>query len=145
MNSETQRLIQGIMKLIAAQFGPKCEVVLHDWANDYDKTIVAIENGDVTGRKVGGSGSNLGLAVMRGTTDGSNQLNYLTRTTDGKLLRSSTLYLDDENGQKIGALCINYDISDLLTLQNTISGLTLFPVGSPGEPEFHEQFSSDVN
>ena len=145
MDAETRRMIESIMKLIAGQFGPKCEVVLHDWANEYHHTIVAIENGKVTGRKVGGSGSNLGLEVLRGTRDGSSQLSYLTRTKDGKLLRSSTMYLEDETGRKIGALCINYDISDLLAVQNTISDMTLFPLGVPGTNGPHEFFSDDVN
>ena len=96
MERESQRLLESVMKLIAAQFGPDCEVVLHDWSKDYESTIVAIENGHVSGRKVGDGGSNLGLEVMRGTTDGSNQLNYITQTQDGRMLRSSSLYLTDE-------------------------------------------------
>ena len=109
MEKESQRLLESVMKLIAAQFGPDCEVVLHDWSKEYESTIVAIENGHVSGRKVGDGGSNLGLEVMRGTTDGSNQLNYITQTQDGRMLRSSSLYLTDENGKKVGALCINLD------------------------------------
>lgn len=104
MEKESQRLLESVMKLIAAQFGPDCEVVLHDWSKEYESTIVAIENGHVSGRKVGDGGSNLGLEVMRGTTDGSNQLNYITQTQDGRMLRSSSLYLTDENGKKVGAL-----------------------------------------
>ena len=91
MEKESQRLLESVMKLIAAQFGPDCEVVLHDWSKEYESTIVAIENGQVCGRKVGDGGSNLGLEVMRGTTDGSNQLNYITQTQDGRMLRSSPL------------------------------------------------------
>lgn len=97
-------MLESVMKLIAAQFGPDCEVVLHDWSKEYESTIVAIENGHVSGRKVGDGGSNLGLEVMRGTTDGSNQLNYITQTQDGRMLRSSSLYLTDENGKKMEAV-----------------------------------------
>lgn len=140
------KLITSIMKLIAAEFGPQCEVVLHDWSNEYDKTIVAIENGHVSGRKIGDGGSNLGLAVMRGTTDGSNQLNYLTQLNDGRILRSSSLYLEDENGEKIGALCINRDITEFIRMQNQLSEITLMPNGKPGEnPETREFFTTDVN
>ena len=49
MERESQRLLESVMKLIAAQFGPDCEVVLHDWSKDYESTIVAIENGHVYG------------------------------------------------------------------------------------------------
>ena len=64
VNNEME-LFKAIMKMIAKQFGDKCEVVLHDWSGGYDKTIVAIENGHVSGREVGDCGSNLGLEVMR--------------------------------------------------------------------------------
>ena len=45
-------LLTRLMKAIAAQVGPNCEVVLHDYEDDYDHTIAAIENGHVTGRNV---------------------------------------------------------------------------------------------
>lgn len=41
INSEND-LLKSIMKLIARQFGDKCEIVLHDWSEGYDKPIVAI-------------------------------------------------------------------------------------------------------
>ena len=146
MEKESQRLLESVMKLIAAQFGPDCEVVLHDWSKEYESTIVAIEKGHVSGRKVGDGGSNLGLEVMRGTTDGSNQLNYITQTQDGRMLRSSSLYLTDENGKKVGALCINLDVTDYIMMQHRLSGVTLFPCVRPGEQEVsREFFTNDVN
>ena len=127
------------MKLIARQFGDKCEIVLHDWSEGYDKSIVAIENGHVSGRKVGDPGSNLGLEVMRGSSDGTSQYNYVTRTKDGKTLRSSSLYLTNDEGEKIGALCINFDISDILTAQKTLGYLSMIEQGQ------EEKFVNDVS
>lgn len=145
MEAEIRSTIEQIMKLIAAEFGPKCEVVLHDWSKPYDKSIVAIENGHVSDRHVGDGGSNLGLEVMRGTSDGSNQLNYITQTQNGRLLRSSSLYLDDKEGNKIGALCINYDITELVEMQREVGQMTLFPVYNPNEfQETKEFFTKDV-
>ena len=145
MEAEIRSTIEQIMKLIAAEFGPKCEVVLHDWSKPYDKSIVAIENGHVSGRHVGDGGSNLGLEVMRGTSDGSNQLNYITQTQDGRLLRSSSLYIDDTEGKKIGALCINYDVTEMVEMQRRIGQMTLFPVYNPNESqETRELFTKNV-
>ena len=138
INSEND-LLKSIMKLIARQFGDKCEIVLHDWSEGYDKSIVAIENGHVSGRKVGDPGSNLGLEVMRGSSDGTSQYNYVTRTKDGKTLRSSSLYLTNDEGDKIGALCINFDISDILTAQKTLGYLSMI------EQEQEEKFVNDVS
>ena len=146
MDKGYEKLLVNIMKLIAAEFGPQCEIVLHDWSKEYDKTIIAIENGHVSGRKVGDGGSNLGLEVMRGTSDGSNQLNYLTQLSDGRMLRSSSLYLEDEEGKKIGALCINRDITDYIRMQNQLSEITMVPNGVPGgNMETREFFTTDVN
>ena len=146
MDKGYEKLLVNIMKLIAAEFGPQCEIVLHDWSKEYDKTIIAIENGHVSGRKVGDGGSNLGLEVMRGTSDGSNQLNYLTQLSDGRMLRSSSLYLEDEEGKKIGALCINRDITDYIRMQNQLSEITMVPNGvQGGNMETREFFTTDVN
>ena len=146
MDKESQRLLESVMKLIASQFGSNCEVVLHDWSKEYEQTIIAIENGHVSGRKVGDGGSNLGLEVMRGTTDGSNQLNYITQTQSGRILRSSSLYLTDADGKKIGALCINLDITDYIAMQNQLTNITLFPCVRPGREDVSKEFfTNDVS
>ena len=49
---------QRLLKMLACQFGSTSEVVLHDLSSDYEKTIIGIENGHITGRKVGQCGSN---------------------------------------------------------------------------------------
>lgn len=55
MESISQELsfLTEMAKGITAQFGDNCEVVVHDWSKPVDSTIVIIENGHVTGRKVG--------------------------------------------------------------------------------------------
>ena len=105
-----ERMIKGI----AAQFGEKCEVVLHDLSEDYNHTIIAIENGHVTGRSVGDCGTNLGLEVLRGSTEPGDQFCYYTQTRDGKTLRSSSIYIYNDDGEPIGSICINWDLSDII-------------------------------
>ncbi|QGG54469.1 helix-turn-helix transcriptional regulator [Paenibacillus sp. B01] len=126
---------------IAAQFGERCEVVIHDWSRPYDSTIVFIANGQVTGRKVGDPGTNLGLEVMRGTSEGGHRQNYVTRTKDGRLLRSTSIYLKDDEGQGIGALCINLDISELMAAEKALQGL----IGLQELPPVRESFVSNVS
>lgn len=136
---DEMQLLKSVMILIVKQFGDDCEVVLHDWSQGYDKSIVAIENGHVTGRKVGDPGSNLGLTVMRGTSDGLNNFNYVTKTKDGKTVRSSTVYFLNDEGKPIGAMCINYNMTKMFDMQKTIEDFTM--VGS----EVKEIFVNDVN
>ena len=144
MNSIEQEkiLIASIMKLISQQFGDHTEIVLHDWSRGYEHSISAIENGHVTGRKIGECGSNLGLEILRGTKAGDINCNYVTRTKDGRVLRSSTLYLKNDAGEAVGALCINTDITDLLSLQETVGHM--IPQGLITK-ESEEFFATDVD
>ena len=47
---------------------------------------VAIENGHVTNRTVGGCGSNLGLSVLKGTSSAEGQFGYYTRLPEGRAI-----------------------------------------------------------
>ena len=60
--------------------------MVHDLAtNDPERSIVAIENGHVTGRKVGDGPSHVVLEALQGTPDQlHDHLSYLTRTKDGR-------------------------------------------------------------
>ncbi len=111
-----------LAKGISKQFGPDCEVVVHDLAsNDQNSTIVAIENGHVTDRKVGDGPSHVVLEALRsGRENLSDHLGYLTRTKDGKILKSSTIYIRNDDGEAIGIFSINYDITLMLAMDENI-------------------------
>ena len=91
---ETRRLetLKQIAAGVAAQFGSNCEVVIHDVSgNRPDHTIVHIENGHVSGRKVGDGASQVVLdQLARQDEQPKDHLCYLTRTPDGKILKSSS-------------------------------------------------------
>ncbi|MEG8280342.1 helix-turn-helix transcriptional regulator [Streptomyces sp. AHA2] len=93
---------------IAATFGPVCEVVLHDYRNPQE-SVVAVA-GSVTGRAVGGAMSEIGMRVLAGGDEAADELNYVTRTRGGALVKSSTMVLRDSTGAVFGALCVNLDI-----------------------------------
>ena len=114
-----QKLIKGI----AAQFGDQCEVVLHDYSEEYNHTIIAIENGHVTGRKVGDCGTNLGLEVLRRMKEPEDQYNYMTTSKDGKILRSTSVYIQDDDGEFIGSVCINWDVSNFASTAEQLNKL----------------------
>ena len=66
-DASTLQFLFQLARGIAGQFGPNCEVVVHDLAsNDPESSIVAIENGHVTGRKVGDGPSHVVLEALRG-------------------------------------------------------------------------------
>ncbi|MEU6140400.1 helix-turn-helix transcriptional regulator [Streptomyces sp. NPDC047081] len=94
---------------IAATFGPVCEVVLHDYRRP-EQSVVAVA-GSVTGRAVGGAMSEIGMRVLARGDDVADELNYVTRTGTGKLLKASTMVLRDSGGAVFGALCVNVDVT----------------------------------
>ena len=115
---ETRRLetLKQIAAGVAAQFGSNCEVVIHDVSgNRPDHTIVHIENGHVSGRKVGDGASQVVLdQLARQDEQPKDHLCYLTRTPDGKILKSSSLYIRNSRGGVVAIFSINYDVSGLM-------------------------------
>lgn len=109
-----------VVEGVAKTFGKNCEVVLHDFTN-LPSSIISIENGHVTGRSVGSPMTEVGLqAIRKGDMDGS-ILNYTGKSTDGRALKSSTMFIKDEKEKVIGCFCINFDISELVVSQNALA------------------------
>ena len=110
---------------LTAQFGSSCEVVIHDLTKkNLDNSIVHIENGHVSNRHTGDGPSGIVLETLRSDPEKvHDKLAYLTRTEDGRILKSSTLYIRDESGRIAYIFSINYDITTLLAAENAIRGL----------------------
>jgi len=114
-----------LAKALAAQFGPNCEVVIHDLqSNDPDSSIVAIENGHVSGRKVGDGPSHVVLEALHSDGNVEDRLSYLTKTADGKTLKSTTVYIRNDQQVPIGIFSINYDITLMLAMEENIRQFT---------------------
>ena len=87
-------LLKQIAHGLAQQFGDSCEIVIHDVRHGVENTILYIENGHVTDRKSGDSASNVVLeAIKADPSTLQDQYAYLTKTNDGRLLKSSTFIL----------------------------------------------------
>lgn len=126
MENLTLSTLKQIARGLAEQFGPSCEIVIHDLAKEHiESSIVYIENGQVTGRKEGGSPSNAVIEAIRKNPDElQDQYAYLSRTDNGRILKSTTIYIKDENNRPSYVFAINYDITNLLALEGTIKSLT---------------------
>jgi len=121
---------------IAAQFGSGCEVVIHDLSRHPDHTIAYIVNGHVSGRKEGDGASQVVLEQLeRDDPDPKDHLGYLTRTPDGKILKSSTIYIRGSRGKVAGILSINFDISGLLMVEGAVRDLVATAEPEQAEPE----------
>jgi predicted transcriptional regulator YheO len=112
---------------ISQQFGHRCEVVIHDLAGNPENSIVYIVNGHVTNRQIGSGPSKVVLeTIHKDPMLINDKLGYLTRTPDGRILKSSTIYVKDEHQKIRFILSINYDITELVTLDQAIRDLTSF-------------------
>lgn len=126
MNQKINFLKQ-MAQALSKQFGSNCEVVIHDLTKkSIQKSIVYIENGHVTNRKLGDGPSHIVLETLKkDPAQIQDHLGYLTRTTDGKTLKSSTIFVRDEKTNQVSYIfSINYDITNLLYLEDSLKSLT---------------------
>ena len=110
---------------LAIQFGSSCEIAIHDLkTKDLEKSIVYIENGHVSNRQTGDGPSGLVLETLQ--SDPStihDKLSYLTKTEDGRILKSSTFYIRDDDGSISYIFSLNYDITAFTAASTAIQSL----------------------
>ena len=134
MTAEEQlQLLEKVVELLEQQMGNNLEIVLHDLRKPYEHTIVDIRNGHISGREIGGCGSDRGLEVMRGTVKNGDEFNYITRTPDGKVLRSSSLYFRDDTDKVVASLCVNQDITYTLKMESLLHGMNKYAPDGQGQ------------
>ncbi|WP_051865018.1 transcriptional regulator [Streptomyces griseus] len=128
---------------LAATFGPMCEVVVHDYRCP-EKSVVAVA-GSVTGRAVGGAMSEIGMRVLARGDRATDELNYLTRTDGGQLVKSSTMVLRDSTGAVFGALCVNLDVTAVNQAHALLGALAgIAGAGNGAEPPV-TTFGNDID
>jgi len=130
-----------LMDFFAELLGPRTEVVLHD-TSDLSRSIVALTNGHVSGRSVGGPATDLVIKVLQNHEhdDRDYLANYLAESRTGGTFRSSTFFIRDAAGDVVGMLCLNIDdeplarARDLLVAITATTGLVkgAGPGGGPG-------------
>src|SRR5699024_6770698 len=96
----------------------------------------------VTNRKIGSPATNLVLKELKKESAHVQDIsNYKTHASNGVMLKSSTVFLRDEENYVIGALCINYDINYLLSLNGLLQNLLSFDT----RENKSENFSTSIN
>ena len=110
---------------LAIQFGSSCEIAIHDLkTKDLEKSIVYIENGHISNRQTGDGPSGIVLETLQ--SDPStihDKLSYLTKTEDGRILKSSTFYIRDDDGSVSYIFSLNYDITAFTAASTAIQSL----------------------
>lgn len=123
-------------KFIAAISGPRCEVVLHD-LSDIEHSIIAIENGHISGRKVGDGLMDFALKEFLEDTNDIFFVNQSGKiTNDHKTLRFSSYRIRRKSDNEvIGLLCVTVDITDYIHMRRTINNELFIDGGYYTEPE----------
>lgn len=132
--------VQGLANTI----GKNCEVVLHDITNP-QQSIIAIANGHITHREVGSPMTEMGLKAIRNREYEQGLIKYKTITNNGRTLKSSTFFIKDMEGEVIGCLCINMDVTELLLVKNIIDDMSIAGEREIDAPKADETYSSNIN
>lgn len=123
--AQTLDFLKQLAHGLAVQFGDSCEIVIHDLSKkDIDRSIVYIENGQVTNRHIGDGPSGIVLETLNSDpATVEDKLAYLTKTEDGRILKSSTFYIRDDDGTISYIFALNYDITSLMAAHSAVESL----------------------
>lgn len=111
--------------MLVKMFGARCEVAVHDFDN-LEKSLIYLA-GSVTNREIGSPITDLVLQELKKEPSGIKDIpNYKTQSKKGVIMKSSTVFIRDQEDNVIGALCINYDISLLLQFGGEIDQFITF-------------------
>ena len=148
MHPELKKYIP-IAESIYENFGKNTEVVIHDLR--YPESSLVYIIGNVTRREIGAPATNLILETLhkdKERKEGEELIQniccYKTVTKDGRILRSSSTFIRNEQDEIIGCLCINYDITDFLHCNRIIEDFTAFPEKERKTQQKKEFFANHV-
>ena len=112
MDREMKRHYTLLVDFLGKILGPDYEVALHELL-DYSNEIIAIANGELTGRHLGSPLSNKMLEFLTSRLYETQDYVLLFESTSvtGKKLCSNSLFIKDPHGRLVGLLCINFDDS----------------------------------
>jgi hypothetical protein len=112
LSASTLQFLFQLAKGISRQFGPNCEVVVHDLDSTTPTAPSSPLKRPCHGTEGGGRPLSCGAggpAQRQGEPDRPSELPDPHQ--DGKILKSSTIYVRDDDGEAIGIFAINYDIT----------------------------------
>jgi predicted transcriptional regulator YheO len=111
--------LKAIAQGIAETYGKNCEVVVHD-LRDLERSLIYVA-GNLTDRKPGMPITDLVVkALQREGNAAKDIIGYKAVAKDGRVLKSSTVFIRDEDGAIFASLCMNYDVTDLLNFSATL-------------------------
>ena len=115
--------------MLTQTFGKSCEVVIHDLTQP-ESSVVYVANGAVTGRKEGQAFDHLIRQVLLNKKFKDDcTANYIFESENGKKVKSSSALIRNPEGEVVGMLCINYDLTISYLIQENLNDF--LPVSAP--------------
>ncbi len=107
------------VELLGKMLGSDYEIVLHD-VSDGDTSIVALVNGNLTGRDVNAPMTDFGKLLMSDprSIEVDYIANYPSEAGNGRPMRSGVALIKDEDHKLVGFLCINFDMTKASILKD---------------------------
>ncbi|WP_051617293.1 helix-turn-helix transcriptional regulator [Desulfonatronovibrio hydrogenovorans] len=137
------RLLEQVAQALSAMFPKNMEVVVHDVSRP--NSSIRHISGNVTGRSKGGPVTDL---VVRSLHVEGNKCrdshNYRTTSSDGRALKSSTVFIRDREGEVFAVFCINLDLTDYLNASRALEMFTAVTSDFNGQGRV-ETFSSSIS
>ena len=113
-----------IGEFISKIMGDNSEVIIHD-INSPENSIIWIDKGHLSGRKIGDSFTNLSVMILnqKEYKEKNYIVNYEGKGKGGRKFVSSTYFIKDDEGILHGFLCINNDVTDYLEFKEQFGKL----------------------
>ena len=112
MEKEMKRHYSLLVDFLGHILGPDYEVALHE-LTDNSNRIIAIANGELTGRHIGSPLSNTMLEYVAANLYETQDyvLGFESVSASGKRMRCNSMFIKGRDGELAGLLCINFDAS----------------------------------
>jgi predicted transcriptional regulator YheO len=131
---------------VSALLGPDSEIAVHD-LSDPTSSLKVIRNGALSGRCEGAPATDLALRMAQecsGNEQANYRLNYRSKTSNGVLLRSSTLVLKDTGGKVVAMFCVNSDDSRYQRAIDAVQALMPTDLSDEQHQEYLSESVDDV-
>lgn len=152
MDAKTKSQYIILAEFLGKTLGAEYEIVLHD-INGNDHSIAYIVNGNISGRSIDDPHTDQTFKYIKDQTVSRN--NYIINNKgverNNKVVRSSSLFIKDEDNKLTGMLCINFNGSKYVNLAKQILKMTGMENASienehlDSPPSFIENISSSIS
>ncbi|WP_041444813.1 helix-turn-helix transcriptional regulator [Syntrophobotulus glycolicus] len=108
--------LKAIARGLAETYGRNSEVVVHD-LRDLEHSVVYVA-GNLTKREPGMPITDLVVKALRQEGNSAQDIiGYKTVTKNGRVMKSSTIFIRDDKGEIFASLCLNYDLTEMLNFK----------------------------